>query len=123
MANTPEHGRSPDTLEENLKKALTEPLVLFLLSQREYYIGELTSVIQEKSGGALNIVFPYAAIYRMSRNGHITESQKRIAPDGRLRQYYAITDQGRAYLSGLLDTYRRFSRGVSDILSSGGDEG
>lgn len=123
MANTPDHGRSPDTLEENLKKALTEPLVLFLLSQREYYIGELTSVIQEKSGGALNIVFPYAAIYRMSRNGHITESQKRIAPDGRLRQYYAITDQGRAYLSGLLDTYRRFSRGVSDILSSGGDEG
>ena len=123
MANTPDHGRSPDTLEENLKKALTESLVLFLLSQREYYIGELTSVIQEKSGGALNIVFPYAAIYRMSRNGHITESQKRIAPDGRLRQYYAITDQGRAYLSGLLDTYRRFSRGVSDILSSGGDEG
>ena len=96
MANTPDHGRSPDTLEENLKKALTEPLVLFLLSQREYYIGELTSVIQEKSGGALNIVFPYAAIYRMSRNGHITESQKWIAPDGRLRQYYAITDQGRA---------------------------
>ena len=123
MANTPEHGRSPDTLEENLKKALTEPLVLFLLSQREYYIGELTAVIQEKSGGALNIVFPYAAIYRMSRGGYITESQKRIAPDGRLRQYYTITEQGRAYLSGLLDTYRRFSRGVSDILSSGGDEG
>ena len=123
MANTPEHGRSPDTLEENLKKALTESLVLFLLSQREYYIGELTAVIQEKSGGTLNIVFPYAAIYRMSRNGHIIESQKRIAPDGRLRQYYTITDQGRAYLSGLLDTYRRFSRGVSDILSSGGDEG
>lgn len=123
MANTPEHGRSPDTLEENLKKALTETLVLFLLSQREYYIGELTAVIQEKSGGALNIVFPYAAIYRMSRGGYITESQKRIAPDGRLRQYYTITEQGRAYLSGLLDTYRRFSRGVSDILSSGGDEG
>ena len=123
MANTPEHGRSPDTLEENLKKALTETLVLFLLSQREYYIGELTAVIQEESGGTLNIVFPYAAIYRMSRNGHITESQKRTAPDGRLRQYYTITDQGRAYLSGLLDTYRRFSRGVSDILSSGGDEG
>ena len=123
MANTPEHGRSPDTLEENLKKALTEPLVLFLLSQREYYIGELTAVIQEKSGGALNIVFPYAAIYRMSRGGYITESQKRTATDGRLRQYYTITEQGRAYLSGLLDTYRRFSRGVSDILSSGGDEG
>lgn len=123
MANTPEHGRSPDSLEENLKKALTEPLVLFLLSQREYYIGELTAAIQERSGGVLNIVFPYAAIYRMSRSGYITESQKRTAPDGRLRQYYTITQQGRAYLSDLLDTYRRFFKGVSDILSSGGDEG
>ena len=30
------------TLEENLKKALTELLILHLLSTREYFIGELT---------------------------------------------------------------------------------
>lgn len=123
MSNTPEPSRSPESLAENLKKALTELLVLFLLSQREYYIGELTTAIQEKSGGALNIVFPYAAIYRMSRSDYITESKKRIAPDGRLRQYYRITEQGHAYLSDLLNIYRRFSGGVADILSSGGDEG
>ncbi|MGM9537609.1 MAG: PadR family transcriptional regulator [Candidatus Onthomonas sp.] len=123
MSNTPEHSRSPESLEENLKKALTELLVLFLLSQREYYIGELTAAIQQKSGGVLNIVFPYAAIYRMSRSSYITESQKRTAPDGRLRQYYRITEEGQVYLSGLLDVYRRFSQGVADILSCGGDEG
>lgn len=122
MGNTHENERSPASLEENLKKALTELLVLFLLSQREYYIGELTEAIREKSGGTLNIVFPYAAIYRMSRGAYITESKKRTAPDGRFRQYYKITEQGRVYLSGLLDVYRRFSKGVADILSAGGDE-
>lgn len=37
------YGRqSAVSLEENLKKAITELLILQLLSQREYYIGEIT---------------------------------------------------------------------------------
>ncbi|MCD8383812.1 MAG: PadR family transcriptional regulator [Clostridiales bacterium] len=122
MSPTPEEKRKPDSLEDNLKKAMTELLVLYLLSQQEYYIGELASAIQEKSGGRLNIVFPYAAIYRMGRNEYITESKKRFAPDGRLRQYYTITEEGRAYLDGLLAVYRRFTAGVEELLSSGGEE-
>lgn len=105
-----------NNLEENLKKALTELLVLYLLSQREYYIGELTDSIKEKSNGNLTIVFPYAAIYRMARAEYITESKKRVAPDGRWRQYYKITPEGRVYLKDLLETYDRFITGVSEIL-------
>lgn len=105
------------SLDENLKKALTEVLVLFLLSTKDYYIGELTSAIFEKSHGALNIVFPYSAIYRLQQSGFITEREKRLAPDGRRRQYYCITDAGREYLERLLLVYRRFSQGVSDILA------
>lgn len=112
--------RTPASLEENLKKALTELLVLYLLRQREYYIGELTADIEEKSHGALTVVFPYGVIYRMTRAGYIAESPKRIAPDGRLRQYYRITDTGRNYLSDLMAVYSRFSAGVADILSTGG---
>ncbi|MCD7838577.1 MAG: PadR family transcriptional regulator [Clostridiales bacterium] len=108
-----------NNLEENLKKALTELLVLYLLSRREYYIGELTDALKEKSGGTLTIVFPYAAIYRMSRAEYITESKKRVAPDGRWRQYYKITPEGRAYLRELLETYDRFITGVSEILKGG----
>jgi PadR family transcriptional regulator PadR len=112
--------RTASSLEENLKKALTELLVLYLLSEKERYIGELTELIRERSGGVLSIVFPYAAIYRMSNGEYITETKKRIAPDGRRRQYYQITEQGRAYLADLLETYQRFSGGVSNILSNGG---
>ena len=107
------------SLEENLKKALTEVLILHLLSVRDCYIGELTSTIRERSQGALTIVFPYSAIYRLQQSGYLTESEKRIASDGRRRQYYRITDSGRNYLKQLIVAYNRFSNGVANILTEG----
>lgn len=92
-------------------------LILYLLSQREYYIGELTAALSEKSHRILNIVFPYAAIYRLLDDGFIQELKKRIAPDGRRRQYYTITTAGREYLQELLNTYRRFTYGVANVMS------
>ena len=108
-------------LEENLKKALTEILILHLLSVKEYYIGELTTVIYTKSQGTLTIVFPDSAIYRLQKSGYLEESEKRIAPDGRRRQYYRITETGRSYLGQLKEAYTRFTNGVADVLAEGGD--
>ena len=105
------------SLEENLKKALTELLILHLLSHRQYYIGELTSTLSEKSNKVLNIVFPYSAIYRMLQAKHIFECEKRIAPDGRRRQFFQITDQGRAYYEQLIKIYRNFTNGIDMVLS------
>lgn len=116
-----EVNKQPSLLEENLKKALTELLVLYLLSQKEYYIGELTETLREKSGGVLTIVFPYAAIYRLQQAEYITESKKRNAPDGRRRQYYTITEKGKGHLAQLLEIYGRFSGGVSAVLARGED--
>lgn len=107
--------------EENLKKALTEMLLLHLLSQREYYIGELTDTLKAKSAGTLSIVFPYSALYRLQQAEYITETKKRNAPDGRRRQYYAITDAGHAYLQQLLQTYSKFIGGVNAVLKEGGE--
>jgi len=73
-------------------------------------------MLQAKSGGVLTLVFPYAAIYRLQQSGYITESQKRNAPDNRRRQYYRITEKGSHYLTELLETYQRFTDGVSAIL-------
>lgn len=107
--------------EENLKKALTEMLLLHLLSQREYYIGELTDTLKAKSAGTLSIVFPYSALYRLQQAEYITETKKRNAPDGRRRQYYAITDAGHAYLRQLVQTYDKFIGGVNAVLKEGGE--
>lgn len=106
-------------LEDNLKKAMTELLILYLLSQKDYYIGELTADLHTRSGGILNIVFPYSAIYRLDQSGYIREIGKRIAPDGRRRQYIQITESGRSYLVHLLEIYHRFNSGVSKIIDQG----
>ncbi len=104
-------------LEENMKKALTEFLVLHLLAQRPYFIGELTEALEQRSEGVLNVVFPYAAIYRMLQNEYIVELKKRVAPDGRRRQYYTITDEGRARLVSMAQDYARFTMGVEKVLT------
>ena len=106
-------------LEENLKKALTELLLLKLLSEKDCYIGELSAAIHDRSNRALTVVFPYSAIYRLQQAGYITEKEKRSAPDGRRRQYFTVTREGKAYLDRLLRTYARFTNGITDILAGG----
>lgn len=108
-------------MEDNLKKAVTEMVVLSLLSREDMYAGQITQAIEDHSGGAVNIVFPYSALYRLISAGYIWEAYKNTAPDGRRRQYYQITEQGRDYLADLLDVYQRFTGGV-DVLLQGGDK-
>ena len=122
MAQKETQNQPSISLEENLKKALTELLLLRLLSQRDYYISELTATLHERSGGVLTVVFPYSAVYRLLQSGHIYENEKRNAPDGRRRQYYRITDKGRSYFKQLLSIYQAFSEGVTAVLEEGETE-
>lgn len=115
MAST-QRKKSNLPLEDNMKKAMTELLILHLLSKRDYYIGELTATLSEQSNGVLNIVFPYSAVYRLQQAGYIDDIEKRIATDGRRRQYFAITEKGREYHSQLLDLYKSFSASFDVIL-------
>lgn len=80
--DTDPKSRPTSGLEENLKKALTELLILFLFGEGEHYIGELSPLLETRSHGTLSIVFPYAAIYRITAAGYLTESEKRPPPTG-----------------------------------------
>ena len=104
-------------MEENLKKALAEMLVLALLCQRARYAPEMADAIRQESGGAVSITFPYAILYRMIAQGYIEELPKRIAPDGRRRQYYGITPAGRTYLRDSWQIYKAFTAGVDLLVS------
>lgn len=108
-------------MEDNLKKAVTEMVVLSLLSREDMYAGQIAQAIEDHSGGAVSIVFPYSALYRLISAGYIWEAYKNTAPDGRRRQYYQITEEGRDYLTRLLEVYQRFTGGV-DVLLQGGDK-
>lgn len=105
-------------MEENLKKALCEMLVLALLHQQERHAPELSELISDYSGGVVNISFPYAILYRMIDHGYIQELSKRIAPDGRRRQYFGITGEGRAYFSQQRAVYESFIAGVDRLLET-----
>lgn len=104
-------------MEESLKKATTEMMILHILGDGETYIGQAVQEISRRSGGKLSIVFPYAAIYRLLDDGYIEECKKRIAPDGRRRQYLRITESGRDRLAELEETYHRFIEAVEEVLA------
>lgn len=108
-------------MEDNLKKAVTEMVVLSLLSREDMYAGQITQAIEDRSGGGVSIVFPYSALYRLISAGYIWEAYKNTAPDGRRRQYYQITDTGRDHLAELQAVYERFIGGV-DVLLQGGNK-
>ncbi len=108
-------------LEEHLNRALTELLLLRLLSEREYYVGELNEALCAHGRSETISQFPYSVFYRLLQAEYILESRKRVAPDGRRRQYYTVTDAGKAYLSELLAIYHRFSASVAAILEKGED--
>ena len=108
-------------MEDNLKKAVTEMVILSLLDREDMYANQIMQMMEERSGGAVSIVFPYSALYRLIKAGYIWEAYKKNAPDGRRRQYYQITDQGREHLESLLEIYRRFTGGV-DVLVQGGEK-
>lgn len=114
---------SSQGMEENLKKAVTEMLVLALLRGEDMYAAQITQALEARSGGALSIVFPYSVLYRLIGFGYILEAYKKIAPDGRRRQYYQITEEGRHYLADLLALYRSFSKGVERLLETEGGDG
>lgn len=74
--DVPERSGSVQGLEENLKKAVSEMLVLFLLNEREMYIGEIPDELERRSDGKFHIVFPYSVIYRMVKFEYIDELKK-----------------------------------------------
>lgn len=121
IAMTPPKSGSIQGMEDNLKKAVTEMLVLALLSREDMYAAQITQALEDRSHAALSIQFPYSVLYRLISFGYIVEGYKKIAPDGRRRQYYQITPEGRVHKEELVAFYRQFSGGVELLLREEGD--
>ena len=103
-------------MEDNLKRAVTEMLVLTLLSREDMHAAQIKRCIEQESGNTLSMASPYMLFYRLIENGYILEAYKKNAPDGRRRQYYQITVSGIRYLADLLSLYHRITNGVAMIL-------
>lgn len=106
------------SMAESLKKAVSEMLVLCLLDEREMYVSELIDQMEARSDGTFAIAYPYALLLRLEKFGYALETHKRTAPDGRRRQYFGITEDGREYLRELVKVYSILDDGVQRILRS-----
>lgn len=115
MAQQNREGQSG--IAENLKKGITEMLILAFLEKQDMHIYAILTHLDKCSGGVCKIAYPYAAIYRLLNQNYIVESGKRN-DENRLRQYYHITEAGKHYLAAMKADYDSFIGGVSAIFQS-----
>lgn len=102
-------------ITDNLKKATLELGLLALLAREDMHIAALTETYNRLTGEQGQIVFPYAAIYRLIEKGYIFECGKKN-DSNRRRQYLRITDSGREYLRDMKDRYERYIAGFDSVL-------
>ena len=102
-------------MSENLKKALTEMLILSFLSKKDMTIYEILNILDKQSDGVCRIQYPYGVIYRMSDRKYIEIAGKAISNDRR-RIHYRITDLGREYLEKITGEYESFLAGMNMIM-------
>src|SRR5262245_14131810 len=102
MATTPK-------IDRELKKGSTELIVMALLEDRPRHGYEIASLVELRSGGALqfHVASLYPMLYRMERRGFI-KGQWVEKPGQRRRRYYRLTSDGRKHLAAQRRTWQEF---------------
>ena len=93
-----------------------ELLVLRLLSRREMYGYQIVEEIRAQTNGALSFgegcIYPY--LHYLESEKHLSSRRKEV--DGRSRNYYKLTTQGRKRLNTLNSEWRRVTAGVALLM-------
>ena len=106
-------------VSENLKRGVTELVLLGLLSQADMYGYEMAQALQQRSGGkfVLQESSMYPTLYRLQDNGYISVIPKLVGKR-RTRMYYHLEPAGAEYLRVNLAEYLAMQQGVQAILKS-----
>lgn len=110
------------SISENLKKGITEMLILSFLDKEDMHTYAIINKLDELSGGVCKISYPYAVIYRLTDCKYIEEAGKKV-DENRLRQFYRITPSGKVYLIDMRKEYDTFINGVNMIFQALKGEG
>jgi PadR family transcriptional regulator, regulatory protein PadR len=106
-------AKSPNAL---LHGAL-DALILKVLSRGPSHGYAVARAIEDATGDALLVEEGslYPALYRLERKG-LVEAEWGTSELGRRAKLYRLTAPGREQLAAEVDTWRRFSVGVSKVL-------
>ena len=87
-------------IDKDLVAASATPLVLAILAEGESYGYAILKRVRALSGGELEWTdgMLYPLLHRLNRLGYVT-TEWRTPPDARRRQYYMLTEHGRAALA------------------------
>ena len=106
-------------VSENLKRGVTELVLLSLLAQRDMYGYEMSQELQIRSNGKflLQESSMYPTLYRLEDRGYITVTKQQVGKR-RTRMYYHLEPCGLEYLQTSLTEYFSMQEGIRSILES-----
>jgi transcriptional regulator len=109
----------PQKPANTLLHGALDALILKTLAREPRHGYAIARFIEDTTGDAVLVEEGslYPALYRMERRGWI-EAEWGTSELGRRAKMYRLTGAGRAQLAAELDTWRRFSAGVSKVLFS-----
>ena len=109
---------SPATDPLALVKGTLDVLVLKALSWGPMHGFEITSWLEDNSGGSLDVDDSalYHALHRMEERGLIA-AEWGITENGRRARYYKVTARGKAHLKQETATWVRYTETVTGILT------
>ena len=102
-----------------LVKGTLDALVLKALSWGPMHGFEVTSWLEERSGGTLDVEESalYQALYRLEARGLI-EAEWGVTENNRRARYYRLTAAGRVHLRAETARWLRYSELVTGILTA-----
>ena len=104
-----------------LLKGTLDVLVLKALSWTPLHSFEITSWLEERSGGHLDVddAALFQALHRMEERGLII-AEWGVTENNRRARYYSLTPRGRAHLKAESAALTRYARALTTILAARG---
>lgn len=106
-------------LKSIITKGTVPILLLEILRKREMYGYEIVKEVSRRSGGRLEFgqgtVYPL--LYKLEEKKYVT-SERRLAPSGKERRYYRITEKGADYLKASKAAWNEVSEAIGMVLGA-----
>ena len=108
-------------IDKDLVAASATPLVLAILADGESYGYAILKRVRVLSEGEFQWTdgMLYPLLHRLRRLGYVT-TEWRTPPEGRRRQYYMITDEGREALADQHRQWVAVTRALNDVWPGSG---
>lgn len=106
-------------IEKSLLSGSTPLLVLSLLKDGDKYGYEMVTELANRSDNTFQLKEGtlYPLLHSMEKEGYV-RSYTKIAPSGRERKYYQLTDTGRANLVHKEEEWLLFSKQVNAVIGA-----